>query len=283
MRDENLKDSNNSTGEDEIESDVFFTDYGFEEDANEDEAINSSPAKTLIKYVLVFLTLLSFITLAIGPYWPFNFPDLRSVMTSSSALKKELPPELLNTVVRIEADIVSGTSRQRQGTGFNISPTGVIVTNYHVIADALLIKVYFGQAQPLYAVEWSGNPELDLALLFLNAADLATLSLSDADPTPRQEIMIIGNPLGINQVAITGVVLDKVRVDRLAAEAVAIKAPIYSGNSGSPVLDDRQQVIGVVFGTIRNNASIPEDIIALAMPVSQLAAWADEVSLLSDL
>lgn len=291
MHDDESKDNfDPNEYEDETEIDSFydeddfyeegFGEDGFDEDDFDEieDEVTTSPAKTLLKYMLVVLTLLSFITLTIASYWPQRFSDLYTLIISSADLKKDLAPEIMDAVVKIEADIKPGVNRQRQGTGFNISPNGVIVSNHHVVADAVQVKVYFGQNKIIYATNWSSNPELDLALIFLDEADLPTLQLSDTDPIPQQEVTIIGNPLGVNQLATTGVVLYKAKVDKLAAAAIAIKAPIYPGNSGSPVLNEQQQVIGVIFGTVKNDSSSPEDIVALAMPVSQLSAWADNNS-----
>lgn len=267
--------------EDETELDSFYDEDGFDEDEDENEdkdEVTTSPVKTLLKYMLVVLTLLSFITLTIASYWPQRFSDLYTLIISSADLKKDLAPEIMEAVVKIEVDVKPGVNRQRQGTGFNISPNGVIVSNHHVVADAAQVRVYFGQNKIYYATNWSSNPELDLALIFLDRADLPTLQLSDTDPISQQEVTIIGNPLGVNQLATSGVVLYNAKVDKLAAEAIAIKAPIYPGNSGSPVLNEQQQVIGVIFGTVKSDSSSPEDIVALAMPVSQLSAWADNNS-----
>ena len=92
--------------------------------------------------------------------------------------------------------VIEGTGGN--GTGFNISEDGLIVTNRHVVEDSRIITIRFGGdgAATFTTREWIDIPEVDMALIDIDGEDLPFVELNDEYPSADDEIIFIGNPLG---------------------------------------------------------------------------------------
>jgi S1-C subfamily serine protease len=142
---------------------------------------------------------------------------------------------------------------QQRGTGFNIDPGGLVVTNSHVVQDARRLVVRFPDGS-VFSVENSYvKPECDLAVLTLaDASGLPVAHLGNSDLVVEgDKIFVVGNPLGIDKIAVTGVAGRRFHLSDCASPALELFAPIHPGNSGSPVMDVRGEVVGVVFATVK--------------------------------
>jgi hypothetical protein len=131
----------------------------------------------------------------------------------------------------------------KTGTGFFITADGVAVTNYHVIRGASSLTAmtndgaFFAFESVLYA-----PPGVDLAILKFAAHDAHWLKLGRSDTAAEgQRVLVIGNPNGLQGTVSDGLIA-AFREDR---SLIQITAPISPGSSGSPVLDETRQVIGV--------------------------------------
>lgn len=111
-------------------------------------------------------------------------------------------------------------------------------------------------------------PNVDLALLQVQADQLPYLPLA-ADPTfPENEhIHFIGNPLAFTGIANEGTLLESIQLDDWQVPVMMLKAPVYRGNSGSPVIDQQGEVIGIIFATMKYE---PIGRVGLFVPVQQL-------------
>ena len=88
-----------------------------------------------------------------------------------------------------------------------MSNDGIIVTNFHVIKNAVQIKIllYDGRESPAEIIDW--DRELDLAILKVNLDDLRPISLGDPDSAKVGDIVLaIGNPKGIGQAVSQGII-----------------------------------------------------------------------------
>ena len=169
-----------------------------------------------------------------------------------------------NAVVSIAIATDKGTAL---GSGVIFDKEGHIITNNHVVASASQIQVTLADGR-VYEAETTGtDPATDLAVIQLKDApdDLTVAQLGDSDKlTTGQDVMAIGNPLGLSSTVTTGIVsaLDRPVVNAqgeggegdsgggssasaVYTNAIQIDAAINPGNSGGPLFDEKGRVIGI--------------------------------------
>jgi len=143
------------------------------------------------------------------------------------------------------------------GSGFVISSDGFIITNNHVIENALSIKVAFANGLELDATLTGRDPSSDIAVLKVYDGDLKPLQFANSDLLePGQIAIAIGNPLGLQHTITAGVVSATGRSlrssnGRLIDDIIQTDAALNPGNSGGPLVNTEGKVIGV------NTAMIP--------------------------
>lgn len=146
--------------------------------------------------------------------------------------------------------VVTINTNSGKGTGFAISEDGYILTNEHVIDEALTITVVFPDNALYKAQVVEAYEEYDIALLKIDGADLPHLTLAESSTFSKNEhIYFIGNPLAFSGIANEGKLLGYTNATDIKTDIIMMNAPVYRGNSGSPVINDAGEVIGVVFAT----------------------------------
>lgn len=145
-----------------------------------------------------------------------------------------------------------GESKQKPmalGSGFVISSDGYIITNNHLVADAEKISVTFSDGKDFAAKLIGKDPSTDIALLKIEANNLACLQFGNSDTLePGEFVMAIGNPLGLRSSISTGVVSGLGRNDlsiTAREEFIQTDAAINRGNSGGPLLNLDGEVVGM--------------------------------------
>ncbi|KRB51536.1 serine protease [Rhizobium sp. Root708] len=135
------------------------------------------------------------------------------------------------------------------GSGFIISPDGVIVTNNHVIDHAVTIKVTLDDGTELPAKLLGSDAKSDLAVLKIDAPKpLATIAWGDSNKLKLgDQILAIGNPFGIGTTVTAGIVSARGRDLHSGPydDFIQIDAPINHGNSGGPLVDSTGNVVGI--------------------------------------
>ena len=129
------------------------------------------------------------------------------------------------------------------GTGFFVSPDGLLVTNFHVVQGASSIAAINNNGVVfLFQKTVAQPPGVDLAILKFRANDVPFLKLGQSiDNVEGERVIVIGNPTGL-----TGTVSDGIfSAFRENRSLIQITAPISQGSSGSPVMDEKGEVIGV--------------------------------------
>ena len=166
-------------------------------------------------------------------------------LTKSGELTKD--PSIQN----LQRAVVMIKVSDRRGSGFNIAPDGLIITNEHVIRGSRNLDVSFQDGSFYSGSVAASYPELDLAVVKIDGRNLPWLELkTDAKPAAGDEVIIIGNPLGITDVVMTGFITGDIKLKGWNVPVMMVKGPIKPGSSGSPVLNSDGQVIAIVFGTI---------------------------------
>jgi S1-C subfamily serine protease len=139
------------------------------------------------------------------------------------------------------------------GSGFVITKTGFIVTNFHVVEDAVNVNVSFSNEEAVRASVVGVDPSTDLAVLKVNTPPRGLTPLRfgrSATVRVGDAVVAIGNPFGYERSVTAGIVSAIGRVLRAPNElaidnAIQTDAAINPGSSGGPLLNARGEVIGV--------------------------------------
>lgn len=160
------------------------------------------------------------------------------------------------------------------GTGFVITPDGLIATNRHVLTNSLYANISFqngvisGEAIPV-----AQAADTDLALLKIEAKNLPYVTLGNSDTAhPGQTITVIGNPRRLQNTVTSGLI-SQLRQQKDGTFWHQISAPISPSSSGSPVFDDRGEVISIAFTSLtgENNQNLN-----FAIPVNYLKTLVEQ-------
>jgi serine protease Do len=164
--------------------------------------------------------------------------------------------------------------RRSTGSGFIIDPSGLIVTNAHVIEGAGAIQVRLADGQRFQARTIGRDNRVDLALLKIDGAkDLAVLPLGDSNRLRVGELVLaLGNPFGLEQSVSFGIVSRKgmpLTVASPGFDYIQTDAAINPGNSGGPLVNIAGEVIGVNSMAARNGSigfAIPANLVKMLLP-----------------
>ncbi len=173
-----------------------------------------------------------------------SVPAVNFLITSSKLSANDEISSYKPAVVVIEA----GDSR---GTGFSITEDGRILTNHHVIEGEKRIVVAYPEEGLFKAEVIADYPDVDLAVLQVEGEDLPHLELAESSRfTEEEHFYFIGNPLRFQGIANEGEIIGYTQLPDWEERVMMLKAPVYRGNSGSPVINEAGKVIGVVFATL---------------------------------
>ena len=140
-----------------------------------------------------------------------------------------------------------------KGTGFIIDPSGLVLTNQHVVRRSEFVALQLDEAHRFRASVLASDPEKDVAVLWVNfekapeilAAPL--LQKGDEPAVEGEKVFTIGSPLSQSKVMTTGI------VSKVEKRAIISDININHGNSGGPLFNSRGVVIGITtFGDVSN-------------------------------
>jgi S1-C subfamily serine protease len=142
---------------------------------------------------------------------------------------------------------------QATGSGIVINSNGTILTNYHVVENAIKVTVSFEKGKTIDAQVVGKDPSNDLAVLHVSPEGIALHPIALGDSSAVQvgdPVLAIGDPFNQERTLTTGVI-SALQREITAPNGFAIKnvlqtdAPINPGNSGGPLLDSSGRVIGI--------------------------------------
>ena len=208
--------------------------------------------------------------------------------TGEAADWKTVASEVSGSVVSIQAALSNGTAK---GAGAIVSAKGYIVTNNHVISGAQQIQVTLSNGQMYTAQVVGTDTTTDLAVIKLDnpPSDLKAVEFADSDKLAvGEDVMAIGNPLGYDDTATTGIVSALNRPvtvtddsgSDIVTNAVQIDAAINPGNSGGPTFNAAGQVIGInssIASTATSSDSAGSIGIGFAIPSNLVKRVANEI------
>jgi len=165
----------------------------------------------------------------------------------------------VDTVIRLRSAVDYEVREQQttSGSGFLWDDEGRVVTNYHVVRDAVAnrreLRVMLADRTPYVATVIGTAPDYDLAVLKITAPKESLKPISvgrSADLEVGRKTYAIGNPFGLSLTMTKGIISALDREidspgDRTISGAIQTDAPINPGNSGGPLLDRDGKLIGV--------------------------------------
>jgi serine protease Do len=212
-------------------------------------------------------------------------PELARFNDLLADLADRLKPALVHVRVRrpaVQKDKEDSDSpsepRRSSGSGFIIAPTGLIVTNAHVVEGADWIQVRLFDGRRFSAKVIGRDTRVDVALVKIDGLDnLPTLRIADSNRVRVGEfVLALGHPFGLEQTVSFGIVSRKGAPLSAAAagfDFIQTDAAINPGNSGGPLVNMAGEVVGVNSMAARNGSigfAIPSNLLKILVP--QLAS-----------
>ena len=157
---------------------------------------------------------------------------------------------------------------------------GIVLTNYHVIKDALQVRVTLKDRRQFQAALVGADPATDIAVLKIDAQNLSALKLGDSDQLNVGDFVVaIGNPFGIGQTVTSGIVSALGRTGLSVdgyEDFIQTDASINPGNSGGALINLRGELVGInsaIIGPSGGNVGI-----GFAVPVNIARAVVNQIT-----
>lgn len=136
----------------------------------------------------------------------------------------------------------------KMGSGMIVSKNGDIITNWHVIKDAIEVTVQLDDGRTLAAKFVGFDEQADIAILKIQAENLTPISFGNSDLVKvGQTVVAVGNPFGLQETVTEGIISAKGRraLSETVHEFFQTSALINPGNSGGPLVNIHGEVIGI--------------------------------------
>lgn len=200
-------------------------------------------------------------TVQSAPAAPSNASQITKGLTPHEVYVRDAPGVAFVTSTIVQKsespfNLFGGESQSKgtaTGSGIVISANGTILTNYHVVENAIKVTVSFEKGKAVEAQVVGKDPSNDLAVLKISTDGLTLhpLTLGDSSAvTVGDPVYAIGNPFDLERTLTTGVISALQR--QITApngftidNVLQTDAPINPGNSGGPLLNAAGQVIGI--------------------------------------
>ncbi len=160
------------------------------------------------------------------------------------------------------------------GSGVIIDPSGLIVTNDHVVSGHGKVIVQLHDGREFEAVEVKTDPKTDIAVVRIEGAgDLVAASIGNSDDLQIGDwVLAVGAPFGLRETVTAGIISAKSRGIGISerADFLQTDAAINPGNSGGPLVNLRGEVVGI--NTAISTRGGGNDGVGFAIPVNQ-AQW----------
>jgi len=209
---------------------------------------------------------------------PTTIPPLAS--NNAQAVREAVIAKVSPAVVQVDVRTPQGGAI---GSGVIIDRRGYIVTNNHVVngAQAIRVVLYGGNSNGLPAQLVGTDPLDDLAVLKITPPPHMTVATlgNSAKLVVGEDVLAIGNPLGITQTVTSGIisalnrtVLEGQGSNASIPDAIQTDAPINPGNSGGALVDMQGNVIGIPTLTAIDPAfNTPANGVGFAIPSNRVS------------
>ena len=193
-------------------------------------------------------------------------------------------------IAKVRPAVVEVTVQTRSGGGLGsgviIDKRGYIVTNNHVVAGAQRVEVVLFDGTLLPAQVVGTDPADDLAIVKINpTSNLTVATLGDSSKLQvGQDVLAIGNPLGITQTVTNGIIsalgrnVSEGQNGTTIPDAIQTDAPINPGNSGGALVDMQGNVIGIpTLAAIDPEFNTPASGVGFAIPSNRVKFIAPQI------
>ena len=180
--------------------------------------------------------------LTLAPQAPANVPQ-EGALSLQDIYRKNIP-----SVVSINSAFLGGSS---SGTGVVLSSDGFIVTNAHLVAEAVSVTVRLSDDRVFQARIIGRDTASDLAVIQIDAQDLVPASFGDSSTLQVGDAVVaIGDPLGTElRGTMTDGIISAINRDIIlegrAMSLIQTNAALNEGNSGGPLIDAYGNVVGI--------------------------------------
>jgi S1-C subfamily serine protease len=210
---------------------------------------------------------------------PENLRQFALGQDTAGDMIKGVVTVLVNRGFRIQRG--AGSADWVLGSAFFVDPSGLMITNYHVIASEVdptyegysRMYIRLGDASspriPAKVIGW--DKTMDLALIKAEIKPEYVFSLVDwVIPQVGDTVYAIGSPAGLEKTVTRGIVSALGRRLLQIGDVMQIDAAVNHGNSGGPVVDMEGHLVGIVFAGVEQfdgiNFAVPAERLAAALP-----------------
>ena len=236
---------------------------------------------------IISLILLLLVVFVIGGFAGWVYAGTKSSTSSPAAPSNAsaLETQMESVAAKVKPSIVEvyvnlPNNQAAIGSGVIVDSRGYIVTNNHVVSGSLSVQVVLSNGTKEAAQLAGADPNYDLAVLKIavlqGGLTVATLGNS-AQLQVGQQVLVIGNPLGITQTVTNGIVS---ALKRSVSEgqgaptiqnAIQTDAPINPGNSGGALVDLQGNVVGIpTLTAIDPEFNTPANGVGFAIPINRV-------------
>ena len=238
---------------------------------------------------IIGLTLLLAVIFVIGGFAGWVFASAKSsapgttpttttqAATTLDAAQESVAAKVSPSIVEVYVTLTQGAAL---GSGVIVDSRGYIITNNHVVSGATTIQVILsnGTKEPAQLAGADANYDLAVLKIAVPKGGLSVATLGDSTQLKvGQEVLVIGNPLGITQTVTNGIVS---ALKRSVSEgqgaptiqnAIQTDAPINPGNSGGALVDLQGNVVGIpTLTAIDPEFNTPANGVGFAIPVNRV-------------
>jgi len=191
----------------------------------------------------------------------------QSTLDEPTLVSRTQPAVVLVSAAAREAP-KTGKPDRDIGSGFFVSSSGLVLTNYHVIKGRSSISIQLSNGASFAAETVFANPEKDFAILKVPGRGLPTLPLGDSDKIRNgDKVVAIGSPLGLANSVSPGFISGYRQLKEGAF--IQTTVPVSSGSSGGPLLNMQGEVVGII-----RHSAVEGQNINFAIPINDIKAIA---------
>ncbi len=234
---------------------------------DEDEQEEQRRTHPLFKIVAILIAL-AFAALSYAWLPTVLTTDFSFLKQDKSLSEEELVRTYKPAVVKIDAKNPAKAATI-QGTGFIFGSGEMIITNRHLVEEATTVEITFQDDRQLISKDIELLTDYDLAIVRIKEIDLQALQASEQMVKIGQTVTIIGNPRGHRGVSSRGDVKEYYQTDSETL-MFTIAVTIAPGSSGSPVLNEQGDLVGIIYASGKIEVDGEEQERAIAIPATIL-------------